>query len=196
MDNIVFLMTKTPIQGIIKTRLAKSLGNCNVKRFTLQNIENVKKNLINIKNLNFFLYTTPKKEFRSFSFNFFKNTILQKGFNIGEKIWYLRSVVNKSFIVIGSDIPDIKVQNLSYAFKLLKKSDIVIGPSFDSGFWLIGFSKRKAINYPFKDIRWGTKHVLSDLEKNTKKYSLKISFCERLRDIDIIDDYCDYINKV
>ena len=139
MDNIVFLMTKTPIQGIIKTRLAKSLGNCNVKRFTLQNIENVKKNLINIKNLNFFLYTTPKKEFRSFSFNFFKNTILQKGFNIGEKIWYLRSVVNKSFIVIGSDIPDIKVQNLSYAFKLLKKSDIVIGPSFDSGFWLIGF---------------------------------------------------------
>lgn len=196
MDNIVFLMTKTPIQGIIKTRLAKSLGNCNVKRFTLQNIENVKKNLINIKNLNFFLYTTPKKEFRSFSFNFFKNTILQKGFNIGEKIWYLRSVVNKSFIVIGSDIPDIKVQNLSYAFKLLKKSDIVIGPSFDSGFWLIGFSKRKAINYPFKDIRWGTKHVLSDLEKNTKKYNLKISFCERLRDIDIIDDYCDYINKV
>ena len=196
MDNIVFLMTKTPIQGIIKTRLAKSLGNCNVKRFTLQNIENVKKNLINIKNLNFFLYTTPKKEFRSFSFNFFKNTILQKGFNIGEKIWYLRSVVNKSFIVIGSDIPDIKVQNLSYAFKLLKKSDIVIGPSFDSGFWLIGFSKRKAINYPFKDIRWGTKHVLSDLEKNTKKYNLKISFCERLRDIDIIDDYCDYMNKV
>ena len=196
MDNIVFLMTKTPIQGIIKTRLAKSLGNCSVKRFTLQNIENVKKNLINIKNLNFFLYTTPKKKFRSFSFNFFKNTILQKGFNIGEKIWYLRSVVNKSFIVIGSDIPDIKVQNLSYAFKLLKKSDIVIGPSFDSGFWLIGFSKRKAINYPFKDIRWGTKHVLSDLEKNTKKYNLKISFCERLRDIDIIDDYCDYINKV
>ena len=62
MDNIVFLMTKTPIQGIIKTRLAKSLGNCNVKRFTLQNIENVKKNLINIKNLNFFLYTTPKKK--------------------------------------------------------------------------------------------------------------------------------------
>ena len=43
MDNIVFLMTKTPIQGIIKTRLAKSIGNCSVKRFTLQNIENVKK---------------------------------------------------------------------------------------------------------------------------------------------------------
>ena len=72
----------------------------------------------------------------------------------------------------------------------------MIGPSFDSGFWLIGFSKRTAINYPFKDIRWGTKHVLSDLEKNTKKYNLKISFCERLRDIDIIDDYCDYMNKV
>ena len=61
MDNIVFLMTKTPIQGIIKTRLAKSLGNCSVKRFTLQNIENIKKNLINIKNLNF-SYIQPQKK--------------------------------------------------------------------------------------------------------------------------------------
>ena len=127
---------------------------------------------------------------------FYKNTILQKGFNLGEKIWYLKSIVNKNFIVVGSDIPDVNIQNLNYAFKLLKKSDMVIGPSFDNGFWLIGFSKRKAINYPFKNIRWGTKHVLSDLERNTKKYNLKISFCEKLRDIDIIDDYCDYMNKV
>jgi len=196
MDNIVFLMTKTPIQGIIKTRLAKSIGNCNVKKFTLLNIENIKKNLINKKNLDFFLYTSPKKKFRSFSFNFYKNTILQKGFNLGEKIWYLKSIVNKNFIVVGSDIPDINIQNLNYAFKLLKKSDMVIGPSFDNGFWLIGFSKRKAINYPFKNIRWGTEHVLNDLDKNTKKYNIKICFCEKLRDIDIIDDYCDYMNKV
>ena len=95
MDNIVFLMTKTPIQGIIKTRLAKDIGNCNVKRFTLQNIENVKKNLINIKNLNYSYIQLQKKNLEVSLLIFSKNTILQKGFNIGEKIWYLRSVVNK-----------------------------------------------------------------------------------------------------
>ena len=79
-----------------------------------------------------------------------------------------------------------------YAFELLRSNDIVIGPSFDKGFWLIGFAKKKAINYPFKKIRWGTKHVLEDLTNNLKKSNLKISFCEKLRDIDIFDDYCDY----
>ena len=57
MINNIFLMTKNPIHGLIKKRLSKEIGNCNSKRFTLLNIENIKKNLISKKNLNFtFIY--------------------------------------------------------------------------------------------------------------------------------------------
>ena len=196
MKNSVYLMTKNPIHGFIKSRLAKDIGNCNSKRFTLLNIENIKKNLANKKNFDLFLYTTPKKKFRSFSFNFSNNIILQKGFNLGEKIWHLKSIIRGKFILIGSDIPDINLKYLSNAFELLNSTDIVIGPTYDKGFWLIGFSNKKSINYPFKNIRWSTKHVLEDLMKNLKRNSISISFCEKLRDIDIIDDYCDYISKV
>ena len=142
------------------------------------------------------MYTTPKKKFRSFSFNFSSNIILQKGFNLGEKIWHLKSIISGKFILIGSDIPYINLKYLSNAFKVLNSTDIVIGPTYDKGFWLIGFSNKKCINYPFKNIRWSTKHVLEDLMKNIKKNSTSIGFCEKLRDIDIIDDYCDYIGKV
>ena len=68
MKNSVYLMTKTPIHGFIKSRLAKDIGNCNSKRFILLNIENIKKSLVNKKNFDLFLYTTPKKKFRSFSY--------------------------------------------------------------------------------------------------------------------------------
>ena len=196
MNNSVFLMTKNPIHGFTKSRLAKDIGNCNAKRFTLLNIENIKKNLENKKNFELFLYTTPKKKFRSFSYNFCTNTLLQKGFNMGEKIWHLKSIISSKFIMIGSDIPDINLKYLSNAFKVLNTTDIVIGPTYDEGFWLIGFSNKKAINYPFKNIRWSSKFVLKDLMKNIKKNSISIGFCEKLRDIDIIDDYCDYIRKV
>ena len=152
MKNSIFLMTKTPIHGLIKTRLAKIIGNSGAKKFTLININNVNKILINKKNFDFFIYTTPKKKFRSFSFN---------------------------FVIIGSDIPNINFKHLLHAFELLRSNDIVIGPSFDKGFWLIGFTKKKAINYPFKEVRWGTKHVLEDLTNNFKKSNLKISFCEK-----------------
>ena len=189
-------MTKTPIHGIIKSRLAKDIGNCNSKRFTLLNIENIKKNVVNKKQFDLFLYVTPQKKFRSFSFNFSSNIFLQKGFDMGEKIWFLKSKIRKKFVLIGSDVPDISLEYLSDAFKLLDSTDIVIGPTFDNGFWLIGFSNKKAMNNPFKNIRWSTKYVTDDLMRNIRKNKNSVSFCQKLRDIDIIDDYCDYSMKV
>ena len=88
---------------------------------------------------------------------------------MGKKIWYLKSLMKKSFILIGSDIPDIKFEHLYSAITILKTKDIVIGPTYDQGFWLIGFSNKKPIVYPFRNIRWSTQYTLTDLIKNIKK---------------------------
>jgi hypothetical protein len=196
MKNKVFLMTKTPIHGLIKTKLSADIGNCESKRFTLLNIENVKKILNNKKKFQLYFYTTPIKKFRSYSYTYNKNVLLQKGSSLGKKIWYLRALIKDTFILIGSDIPDINFADLYYAFEVLKTRDIVIGPTFDGGFWLIGFSNKKSIKYPFQGIRWSSKYTLKDLIKNIEKNGNSINFCKKLRDIDIMDDYCDYINKV
>ena len=75
--------------------------------------------------------------------------------------------------MIGSDIPDIKFQDLAKAFQILKTVDIVvIGPTYDEGFWLIGFSNKKPIIYPFRNIRWSTKHTLTDLIIILKKMEI------------------------
>ena len=196
MINNVILMTKVPIHGYIKKRLSREIGNCNSKRFTLLNIESIKKKLNNKKVFNFYLYLTPTKKFRSFSFNFSNNIFLQKGANLGDKIWHLKCLFKSRFVLVGSDIPEINLESIIHAFKVLKKSDIVVGPTYDNGFWLIGFSNKKTIRNPFKGIRWSSAHTLGDLLKNAKENSISINFCKKLRDIDIIDDYCDYINKV
>ena len=196
MINNICLMTKTPIHGLIKKRLSKEIGNCNSKRFTLLNIENIKKNLISKKKFKLYFYTTPSKKFRSFSYSYNKNIFLQRGSNLGEKIWYVKSLIKENFVLIGSDIPNIKFQDLAKAFQILKTVDIVLGPTYDKGFWLIGFSNKKSIKYPFKNIRWSTKYTLSDLTNNISKNGNSVNFCKKLRDIDIIDDYCDYIRKV
>ena len=88
---------------------------------------------------------------------------MQNGKDIGEKIWHL---VNRKFcpcILIGSDIPKINYNIISNSFKKLKTSDVLLGPTFDGGFWLIGFSHKKKIPYPFQHIRWSSKHTLKDL---------------------------------
>ena len=56
------------------------------------------------------------------------------------------------FVIIGTDIPKLDLKAIAYAFKQLKTSNVVIGPTYDGGFWLIGFSgKRRHVN-PFDNI--------------------------------------------
>ena len=108
-------------------------------------------------------------------------------------MWNLLKIQNSSSIIVGTDIPSLNIIAISLAFKKLKTSDIVIGPSYDGGFWLIGHSTKKKHLNPFNNIRWSTKNTLSDLIKNLKKMKLSYEFTHKLRDIDNKADYCENI---
>ena len=191
MQNKVYIMTKTPFMGIIKKRLSKEVGFTKSKRLTIDNLENLKKISLNMgKIFSFLWYITPAKKFRSFNFSFSKNCLPQLGNNLGERIWNLVLTQNHPFIVIGSDIPGINRKIILKSFKILKSVDVVLGPTYDGGFWLIGFSKKKNIFNPFYKVRWSTIHTLNDLLINLKNSNTSYKFTTRLRDIDNKDDYC------
>ena len=194
MKNKIYVMSKAPFIGISKTRLAQDIGIIDSKRFTLNNLEKIKKIFINKKEYSLNWYIIPKYTFRSYSFSFSHKFLLQKGPCLGKKIWYLVKKNNLPFIVIGSDIPQINIKAVSYAFKKLKTSDLVLGPTFDGGFWLIGFSKKKNIVYPFNKIRWSTEHTLKDLLINLERNKITYDFTTKLRDIDNKNDYCKNSN--
>lgn len=44
-------------------------------------------------------------------------------------------------MIAGSDLYDIKQQNLEEAFRKLDDSDYVIGPAKDGGYYLLGMKK-------------------------------------------------------
>lgn len=62
-------------------------------------------------------------------------------------------------VLIGTDIPSLPPHHIQMAFDLLKTRDIVLGPSTDGGYYLIGLS------HPcpelFKNIAWSTPQVLA-----------------------------------
>jgi hypothetical protein len=60
--------------------------------------------------------------------------------------------------IIGSDAPTVPREDLVEAFFELKDRDIVLGPSTDGGYWLIG--ARVPIPELFTGIEWGTPLVL------------------------------------
>ena len=91
MTKKVFIMSKTPFLGATKSKLAQHIGQVNVKRFTTNNIEYLKKE-INIKLLGYsiYFYFSSTYKFRSTSFNYNKNVVYQPKGNIGKRIWLLK----------------------------------------------------------------------------------------------------------
>ncbi|KGF88945.1 TIGR04282 family arsenosugar biosynthesis glycosyltransferase [Prochlorococcus marinus] len=101
----------------------------------------------------------------------------------------------KNIIFIGTDLPDLCHQDLLHAMRGLQQNDLILGPSTDGGYWLIGLSKKiisKHLHLPFINIKWGTENVLQNTLDNFASTKLKLKFLESKIDIDKI---CDIENR-
>lgn len=95
----------------------------------------------------------------------------QRGDDLGERE---RSVFEDLFrsgyarvVLIGSDLPTLPLSHVSEAFSFLMAhpEDIVLGPSTDGGYYLIGLSAptgTTTIPDLFSGIRWSTPHACED----------------------------------
>ena len=97
----------------------------------------------------------------------------------------------KNIIFIGTDLPDLCHLDLLNTIRELKENDLVLGPSNDGGYWLIGLSAKIISEYlhlPFINIRWGTQNVLKNTIDNFSSTKLKYKFLDKKIDIDTIID--------
>lgn len=84
----------------------------------------------------------------------FKNA-LQSVFDLG----YQR------VISIGNDAPQLKANHILKANRLLNEQDLVLGPTFQGGFYLMGFTKLGFTNFPFIDLSWQTRRLFTQVEQ-------------------------------
>ncbi len=92
----------------------------------------------------------------------------QRGNSFGERISNaFKDVYAKGFdhvICIGNDCPDLGLNNLQNAITQTEAGNIVLGPTFDGGTYLIGIPKQKFNSQSFEQIRWQSKNTLTDLK--------------------------------
>ncbi len=88
-------------------------------------------------------------------------------------------------ILVGSDIPDMKNGHVREAFHALEDSDLVLAPSTDGGYWLVGLKRPTDI---FRISDWGSQNVLEKTMGQAKAHGLSIQQIEPLTDIDTIED--------
>ena len=170
----------------VKTRLKTSIGK-NKSIWVYNQI--LKKTVLVLKNIKtdiaVFHYNSiiSKNPFKNFS----KWNKIQIGKNLGEKIsnafnWGFEKGYKK-IIIIGSDLWDLNEEIINKGFLELNKNKVVIGPSIDGGYYLLGLNKK--MPKIFEGIKWGTQSVLAETLKllEHEPYILP-----ELNDIDTFED--------
>ncbi len=94
----------------------------------------------------------------------------------------------KNIITLGNDTANLKTSHLQNTLQKLKDNDIVLGPSRDGGFYLMGL-KKSHFNYStFRKLPWQTDKLFRSIGKLISLNRIKASFLEVLIDIDTAED--------
>ncbi len=89
--------------------------------------------------------------------------------------------------LIGSDSPDLPPRTIQAAFEDLNECDLVVGPSRDGGFYLIGASCEVPKNI-FDGIVWGSEFVYECLLDNRQQSPLNSRTLSLWHDVDDAND--------
>lgn len=115
-----------------------------------------------------------------------QGVITQPGGSLGQRMLgvagQLFACGHSPVVLIGTDAPALPPSFLLKTLYLLEKSDLVFGPAFDGGYYLIGM--RYLEGRVFDGIHWGTGTVLEDTLAVCSRYNLRYSLLARLTDID------------
>jgi len=85
-------------------------------------------------------------------------------------------------VIIGTDAPGVNRRIVAAAFRALRTRDLVLGPSLDGGYYLIGLSTPQPAL--FRAIPWSTRGVLRVTEGRARALGLSVGRLAPLRDVD------------
>lgn len=116
----------------------------------------------------------------------------QKGKTFGERFTNaIQLVLDKGFdniITVGNDTPHLKASHLKAAYQKLKTNTLVLGPSKDGGFYLMGISKKLFNAKNFINLPWQTSKLKQRIVNLLSFKKVEVSFLETLQDIDTVLD--------
>jgi len=184
----LILFLKYPEPGKVKTRLGAELGFELAAKLYELFIKQTFELAQNCSAQQIFVAYEPidrKDEFAEFvpkKFAIFP----QEGKNLGERMLnafkdaFARGY--KNVAILGSDSPTLPLENIDDAFEKLSKSDLVLGPAEDGGYYLIGLNKAHC--GLFENIEWSSDSVLQLTIESAKKLQLSYELLPSWYDVD------------
>lgn len=183
--------------GKVKTRLAASIGNQAASDVYCAILNHLINSLRSAADRRVIAYS-PIDKAKEFSiFPHWQQTPQSDG-PLGERManYFIETFASDAerVVLIGSDCPDITPEIINEAFEALTHADVVLGPTFDGGYYLVAMAGK--FHDIFSDITYSTESVLEETLSLAKRNNISCHCLDRLNDIDEIDDLNQYIQNL
>lgn len=190
-NRVLVIMAKAPKAGAVKTRLAPSLSPDAVIAFYRCLLEDSLSLAQSLNNVDVAIMC-PESDVNELAQVAGNQAIVvpQKGEGLAAgltSVFAHFAVGHKQHtIAFNSDSPHLPLSVLEGAFETLVKNDVVVGPTHDGGYYLVG---AKA-SYPtlFANDGMGTRSALEKLLSRVQELKLSVGFADPFYDIDVADD--------
>lgn len=188
---LLIIFVKNPELGKCKTRLAATIGDEKALNFYKNMLKRTKEEAEKVGADKAIYYSSfiDEKDLWPNQPPFYK-FLQNQNPDLGIK---MQSAFEEAFqdgcesaCIIGSDCYALDEKAIEQAFNALENHDVVLGPSNDGGYYLLGMNQL----HPelFKNKEWSTESVAPETIQDFKSLNLKYSLLEELTDIDNEED--------
>jgi rSAM/selenodomain-associated transferase 1 len=199
-QNCILFFIKSPERGQVKRRLAASLGETVATELYITFVIDALATLDTCRARVVVCFYPPEKERSIVAWLGRHHSYLpQRGEDLGQRMKNaFIDAFDRGFqqvIIVGSDIPDLPRAVIEDAFESLQTRDAVFGPSFDGGYYLIGFKRHTFQPQAFEGIVWGTETVFQATIDRLRTKGLSLRTLPTWNDIDTLADLKDLFQR-
>jgi len=189
-NRVLVIMAKAPRTGAVKTRLAPSLSLETVTAFYCCLLEDTLALARSLGDVDIAIMCPESdvNELAQLAGNAV-SVVAQRGEGLAAgltSVFAHTEDLSRRTIAFNSDSPHLPRSVLEDAFETLAAHDVVVGPTHDGGYYLVGAK----VSHPtlFADDGMGSSSALERLLSRARELELSIGFVDPFYDIDVADD--------
>ncbi|HEX9743537.1 MAG TPA: TIGR04282 family arsenosugar biosynthesis glycosyltransferase [Nitrospiraceae bacterium] len=199
-SSALIIFAKAPVPGQVKTRLCPPLTPDEAASLHGSVVLDMLERSRGAAAMDRFLACSPSSDhvfFKILEERHGVRLITQTGDDLGARM--ARAMADafaggyRHVLVIGTDLPTLPASTFGDAVKLLAAHDLVLGPTLDGGYYLIGL--RRPAPELFAGIPWSTDRVLALTRTKASAAGLKTALLPVRRDLDTLDDLLALIEE-
>ncbi len=196
MKQALIIFARNPIRGKVKTRLAATLGEDKALSIYQSLLEHTFQITRSLPCDRYVFYAD------GISLNdhwpddvYLKRN--QAGEDLGARMLHaFHTLFQESYeqiLIIGTDCFELTADGIQKAFNVLNNHQVVIGPSADGGYYLLGM--RQCFPFLFEGIAWSTDTVYNKTIQQLELHKISYNLLPVLNDIDTEDDWKQHLHQ-